>query len=37
MYELVQVGADSFYIQSPAKIGLFRLDETDVYFLMGWK
>ncbi len=30
MYELVQVGQDSFYIQSPAKIGLFRIDGTDV-------
>lgn len=30
MYELEQVGADSFYIQSPAKIGLFRIDGEDV-------
>ncbi len=30
MYELQQVGKNSFYIQSPAKIGLFRLNETDV-------
>ncbi|MDO4321219.1 MAG: MBL fold metallo-hydrolase [Lachnospiraceae bacterium] len=30
MYELQQVGANSFYIQSPAKIGLFRLNKTDV-------
>ena len=30
MYELQQVGENSFYIQSPAKIGLFRLNETDV-------
>ena len=30
MYELEQVGQDSFYIQSPAKIGLFRINETDV-------
>ena len=30
MYELEQVGQDSYYIQSPAKIGLFRLNETDV-------
>ncbi len=30
MYELEQVGQDSFYIQSPAKIGLFRVSETDV-------
>lgn len=30
MYELNQVGEHSYYIQSPAKIGLFRLDETNV-------
>lgn len=30
MYELQQVGENSFYIQSPAKIGLFRLNGTDV-------
>lgn len=30
MYELKQVGSRSYYIQSPAKIGLFRLNETDV-------
>ena len=30
MYELEQAGQDSFYIQSPAKIGLFRMNETDV-------
>ncbi len=30
MYELEQVGQDSFYIQSPAKIGLFRISEKEV-------
>lgn len=30
MYELNQVGEHSYYIQSPAKIGLFRWDETEV-------
>lgn len=30
MYELNQVGANSYYIQSPAKIGLVRLNEKDV-------
>ena len=30
MYELIQVAARSFYIQSPAKIGLVRLNERDV-------
>ncbi len=30
MYELVQAGERSYYIQSPTKIGLFRLNDTDV-------
>ena len=30
MYELIQVSERSYYIQSPAKIGLFRLNERDV-------
>ena len=30
MYELIQVTDRSYYIQSPARIGLFRLDDTDV-------
>lgn len=30
MYELVQVADRSYYINSPAKIGLIRLSETDV-------
>ena len=30
MYELVQAKGDSYYIQSPAKIGVFRLNETAV-------
>ena len=30
MYELIQVGANSYFIQSPAKIGLYRLNDTDV-------
>ena len=30
MYELIQVGENSYYIQSPAKIGLVRLNERDV-------
>ncbi len=30
MYELVQVGENSFYIQCPAKIGLYRLNENEV-------
>ncbi len=30
MYELHQVGENSFYIQSPAKIGLVKLNDTNV-------
>lgn len=30
MYELVQAAGDSYYIQSPAKIGLVKLNEKDV-------
>lgn len=30
MYELVQIAENSYYIQSPAKIGLVKLNDTDV-------
>ena len=30
MYELIPVSGNSYYIQSPAKIGLVRLNGTDV-------
>ena len=30
MYELIQVSGQSYYIQSPAKIGLVRLNDEDV-------
>ena len=30
MYELVQIAEKSYYVNSPAKIGLIRLSETDV-------
>lgn len=30
MYELIQVGSNSYYVQSPAKIGLVKLNDTDV-------
>ena len=30
MYELIQAAENTFYIQSPAKIGLVRLNESDV-------
>ena len=32
MYELIQVSEQSYYIQSPAKIGLVKLNEQDVFF-----
>lgn len=30
MYELIQISDSSYYIQSPAKIGLVKLNDTDV-------
>lgn len=30
MYELIQAAGNSYYIESPAKIGLLRFNETDV-------
>lgn len=30
MYELNQAGKNSYYIQSPAKIGLYKLNEAEV-------
>lgn len=33
MYELVQVGEKSYYIQSPAKIGLYLQNATEVYLI----
>lgn len=30
MYELIQVSENSYYIQSPAKIGLVKLNETEI-------
>ena len=30
MYELMQVSGNSYYIQSPAKIGLYKLSDSDV-------
>jgi hypothetical protein len=30
MYELIQVSEQSYYIQSPAKIGLVKLNEQDI-------
>lgn len=33
MYELNQVGPQSYYINSPAKIGIYRQNDTDVYLI----
>ena len=33
MYELVQAGERSYYIQSPAKIGIYRASSTEVYLI----
>lgn len=33
MYELHQVGERSYYIDCPAKIGIFRANDTDVYLI----
>ena len=33
MFELHQVGAQSYFIESPAKIGLYAAAETDVYLI----
>ena len=33
MYELIQVSEQSYYIQSPAKIGLVKLNEQDVILI----
>ena len=33
MYELVQAGARSYYIQSPARIGLYTVNDTDVILI----
>lgn len=33
MYELNQVGTNTFYLQSPAKIGIWRANENEVYLI----
>lgn len=30
MYELINAKGNSYYIESPAKVGLYRLNETEV-------
>lgn len=33
MYELIQVSENNYYIQSPAKIGLIKLNDTEVILI----
>lgn len=33
MYELIQVGEKSYYINCPAKIGLYRVNDSEVYLI----
>lgn len=33
MYELKQLGAQSYYIESPAKIGVYKQNDTDIYLI----
>lgn len=33
MYELNQVGAQSYYINCPAKIGIYKQNDTDIYLI----
>lgn len=33
MYELKQLGAQSYYIESPAKIGIYKQNDTDIYLI----
>lgn len=33
MYELIQVGKNSYYTQSPAKIGLYKTNDDEVYLI----
>ena len=35
MYELIQVAENSYYIQSPAKIGIYKLNETELFITNG--
>lgn len=33
MYEITQIGAQSYYINCPAKIGIYKQSETDIYLI----
>ena len=34
MYELRQVGPQSYYLESPAKIGIYRPEDSDEVYLI---
>ena len=33
IYELIQVSENNYYIQGPAKIGMIKLNDTDVLLI----
>ncbi len=33
MYELIQVGKSTYYIKSPTNIGIYKINDTDVYLI----
>lgn len=33
MYELIKTGCQSYYVNSPAKIGIFKQNDTDIYLI----
>jgi len=33
MYELKQVGKNTYYIESPAKIGIYVMEDSSVYLI----
>lgn len=33
MYELIQAGEQTYYIQCPAKIGIYRANDREVYLI----
>ena len=33
MYELIQIGERSYYIQNPAKIGIYLANDQEVYLI----
>ena len=33
MYELIQVANNTYYVNCPAKIGVYRCNETDIFLI----